>query len=344
MKPHRRLFFAGAVILILGIVVVRTYAWDADDEEDKEAAVAAPSRVSIENGQTVITLDASTQKRMGLQTAVLYSTEARAQATSTATVLSAQGLLALRSSYVAAQTQIQKAQASVDVSEKEYRRLRSLYQRNQDVSKKSVEAAEGVLRTGQASLAAARQDLPLQKFAVEQIWGRVIARWISEGNKKLDQVLDQSLLPIQVTLPPEKTFHAPPRITLSGPDGELIHAQYLSLLPRTGSLVQRASLLYLTTSRPSLAPGMNLVARLPEGPLRHGVIVPHSSIVWRQGRAWAYVQVSATRFIRKPVSTAAPLLGGYFVVSGFDRGDRVVTQGAQFLLSEEFRSQIQPQD
>jgi hypothetical protein len=92
-----------------------------------------------------------------------------------------------------------------------------------------------------------------------------------------------------------------------------------------------------------MAPGMNLVARLPQGPARHGLIIPYSAIVWQQGQAWAYLQVSATVFTRKQVSTDTPLANGYFATSEFKPGDRILIRGAQFLLSEEFRSQIQPE-
>ena len=324
--------------------MVRIYGWDSDDdEEEKKAAVTVPSHVSVKNGQTVITLDAATQQRMGLATAVLPSAKARAEEMASATILPAQELLTLRSNYVAAQSQLQKAQASANVSGQEYQRLKNLYEKNQDASQKSVQAAQGVFRTDVATLAAAQHDLVLQKFAVQQNWGPAMAGWIADGSKELDQVLSQNLLLVQVTLPPEKAFSAPQRILLSIAAGELVEARYISPLPRTSPLIQGASLLYATRFRPSLAPGMNLVARLPQGSMRHGLIVPYSAVVWQQGQAWAYIQVTATGFTRKPVSTDTPLPNGYFITSEFKPGDRILIRGAQFLLSEEFRSQIQPE-
>lgn len=344
MKPHRKLLFTSIAILVLGITVVRIYGWDADDdEEDKKAAVTVPSHVSVQNGQTVITLDTATQQRMGLITAVLASAGAHAEEIASATILPTQDLLTLRNNYVAAQSQVQKAQASVSVSEAAYQRLNSLYERNQDASQKSVQAAQGVRRTDLATLSAAQQDLALQKFAVQQNWGPVVAGWISAGSNELNQVLGQKVLLVQVTLPPEKAFYAPQRIMLSMAPGELAPARYTSPLPRTNPLIQRATLLYETPYRPNLAPGMNLVARLPEGPMRRGVVIPYSAIVWWQGQAWAYLPVTGTQFTRKQLSTDTPFSNGYFVASEFKPGDRILVRGAQFLLSEEFRSQIQPE-
>lgn len=344
MTQHRKLLSTSVALFLLSITVMRIYGRDADDdEEDKKAAVTVPSHVSVKNGQTVITLDAPTQQRMGLATAVLPSAKERAEEMASATILPVQELLTLRSNYVAAQSQVQKAQASANVSKQEYQRLKNLYEKNEDASQKSVQAAEGVFRTDLASLSAAQHDLTLQKFAVQQNWGPAVAGWIANGSKELEQVLSQNLLLVQVTLPPEKPFHAPGQVLVSTAAGELIEAHYISPLPRTSPLIQRATLLYTTPFRPSLAPGMNLVARLPEGPTRNGLLVPYSATVWQQGQAWAYVQVSATQFTRKPVSTDTPLSRGFFITREFKPGDRILVRGAQFLLSEEFRSQIQPE-
>ncbi|MGH9454550.1 MAG: efflux RND transporter periplasmic adaptor subunit, partial [Terriglobia bacterium] len=314
------------------------------DDEDQEEAVQTPSRVSVINGRTVVTLDEATQKRIGIAVEELRATATRQQTTAAATILPVQDLTALRSTLVAAQAQVEKAQVSVDVSEKEYERLRTLYQENQNASQKSVEAAEAILRTGEASLRAAQQELAVQKTAAVQSWGSVIAGWVAAGTGQLARVLNQQEFLVQVTVAPGSAFAAPRTVELSIPEGRLVRAGYVSPFPRVDPRIQGISLLYAIHSRPGLAPGLNLVARLPIGERLRGVLVPPSAIVWWQGQAWVYEQTAATRFTRQLVSTAAPLEAGYFEAAGFRPGSKVVIQGAQALLSEEFRSQIQPED
>ncbi|MGH9354748.1 MAG: multidrug transporter, partial [Terriglobia bacterium] len=103
-------------------------------------------------------------------------------------------------------------------------------------------------------------------------------------------------------------------------------------------------LLYMARSYPVLEPGMNLVAQLPAGRRLRGVLIPHAAVEWWQGQAWVYVQTVPGRYARRPVPTDEPLEGGYVATRGFAPGEDVVTRGAQELLSEEFRSQIQAQD
>jgi hypothetical protein len=76
----------------------------------------------------------------------------------------------------------------------------------------------------------------------------------------------------------------------------------------------------------------------------HGVLLPQQAIVWVQGNAWLYQQTAPSLFVRRRVPDEMPLANGGFISEGFSPGDRIVTAGAQALLSEEFRSPIQPGD
>ena len=61
-------------------------------------------------------------------------------------------------------------------------------------------------------------------------------------------------------------------------------------------------------------------------------------------RAWAYFQIAPTQFERRQLVVTSPAMRGWFVTSGFAAGDRFVVTGAQALLSEELKSQIQVKD
>ena len=89
-----------------------------------------------------------------------------------------------------------------------------------------------------------------------------------------------------------------------------------------------------------LLPGMNVTAYLAAGPKLEGMVVPSSAVVWVKGAAWVYVQKPGDRFVRQRVLVDNPVKGGFFVQKGLSPKVRIVVQGAQQLLSEEFRSQI----
>src|SRR5260370_19777447 len=83
-------------------VVVVTAAHRGDkDAEDHEEAVQTPSHVSVENGNTFITLDQQTQGRAGIRVAPVTQTSMRAALRGTAVLLAVSDLATLRNGYVA---------------------------------------------------------------------------------------------------------------------------------------------------------------------------------------------------------------------------------------------------
>jgi len=72
-----------------------------------------------------------------------------------------------------------------------------------------------------------------------------------------------------------------------------------------------------------------------------GVVVPHAAVVYAEGKTWAYVQTGADTFMRREVHLDHLTQDGWLITSGLAVGERVVVTGAQMLLSEELKSQIQ---
>jgi hypothetical protein len=340
--------FGTALALMLAIILStlsqgRKVAADQGDEEDEEEVIKTPSRVSIQNGQTILTLDTDTQSQVGIAVIPLKALTSREQVTAPAIVLSGQELVSARTNYVAGKAHLEKVRANMDVARQEYDRLKTLYQDQQNASQKDLQAAEGVLRSDRADAEAAMQDLSLQAAAVRQSWGDVVAKWVVDDAPALGSLLDQHKFLVQVTLPTGVVSAAPETIALEIAGSAQIEAKLISPFPRIDPRIQGTSLLYITHDHLGLAPGLNLAARLPVGRPMRGVLIPQSAIVWWQGNAWIYQQITPGRFVRRLVSTDTPLANGVFVSTGFSPGDQIAVRGAQALLSEEFRSQIQPE-
>jgi RND family efflux transporter MFP subunit len=89
-----------------------------------------------------------------------------------------------------------------------------------------------------------------------------------------------------------------------------------------------------------LRPGAAVMARV-QGAEKQGVVVPREAVVYFDGKPWVYLQTDKDTFVRRPVATDSARDGGFFVTSGMSGGQRIVTTGAQTLLSEELKSNIQ---
>ena len=338
---NSRLGRAASICVFIATLVLITLAAACQNRPNNSAEdrqvdqKKAPAQISIENGDAILALDTATQSRLGLQVATLTATVTRAEVTSPAVVLPIQDLATFRNSYIATQTQLQKSRVELDVAGKEYTRLKALFEQDHNISEKSLQSAEGALKANEADEHAGEQQLNLQQSMVRQEWGSVASQWALEDSAEFQRLLDQRDVLVQVTMPVDATFGVPKTISLEITGTTLIGASFVSQFPRVDPRIQGRSFLYVAPAARALSPGMNMVARLSVGAQMKGLIVPASSVVWSEGRAWAYQQTASEQFTRRVVPTEVPVERGFFVAQGFSPGDKVVTRGAQSLLSEE---------
>ncbi len=255
-------------------------------------------------------------------------------------MLQLQPLLDLTTSLNSAQMDIAKARASGRASDAEYKRLAALNQGGENVSKKAVETARAAAEGDAAVLANAEQSFGVLKSSIELHWGATVAGWLDHGSPQLEALLAQRANLLQVT-PTSRTGQAPAEAMAQLPDGAHLSARRIGTLPQVDPRLQAPSYLYIVSTHQGLVPGMNIPVFLSAGAVRNGVVVPSGAVVWWQGKAWCYVEESPGKFTREEVPTTNPATPGWFVSDGISPGARVVTAGAQTLLSEEFRSQIQ---
>jgi hypothetical protein len=312
---------------------------DKDDEEKPASrtnpAAPPPAQISFDNGQAILTLDQQTQNRMGIEVATLTATVTHVQVAVPAVALSVQDLAAFRNGYITIRSQIEKDRVDIDVARKEYNRAQILFDSDHNISEKTLQSTEGSLRSLEADERAAQQQLNLQGSVAEQQWGSVVAKWAVDGSPELERVLGIREILIQVTLPFDQSYNAPKTISVEIPGHARIRATLISPFPRVDPRIQGRNFLYTASAQPDLTPGVNLLAQLAVGNQVRGVIIPVSAVVWSEGKSWAYLQTAPNQFSRREVATEIPVDNGYLVSAGFAEGIKVVTRGAQALLSEE---------
>jgi hypothetical protein len=305
--------------------------------EGKEPAAAAPSEKKAEaesrvkhgaNGEVIITLDAETQKVMGLQTAPLATRQLEPEVKGYGRVLDPAPLSTLTAEVASART-------TALASQKELERLKVLAGQN-NASARALETAE----------AAAQRDTAL----AESAWQRLLAAW-GKG------VVDRADLPafvqslaagetalVQINLPPGDALQSPPataRLVTLAENGAPIAAQLVGPAPAVDPQMQGQGFLFLVKpAQPRFAPGAAVTALLPlPGDAQSGVSVPRDAVLRFNGATWVYLQTGEDKFQKVEVALERPMESGWFVHEGLKAGDKVVTVGAQQLLSEELKGQ-----
>ncbi|TPK90103.1 MULTISPECIES: metal transporter [unclassified Mesorhizobium] len=304
------------------------------------APAAAPiSRVSSENGLTIVTLDEATQKRSGIATDALTATKRQLNETAYGSVLDLQPLIDLQTRYRAAAADVASAQAALDASSQEAERNRVLFKDHINISQKAMQAAQAAWSADQAKLQSAEANLEGVHASARQQFGPPLASLIAGKDTAFAALLDGQDMMLRIVLPIDGSTSAPDRITFDGGTRGQLTGRLVSASPQSDPIAEGPTFLYRAPA--SLPVGSKVIARLPVSQQpAPGVVIPRTAVLWFGGLPWAYVQQGKERFVRRLVNDQSPYDGGYFVDAGFEAGERVVTRGAQLLLSEEQRPPV----
>jgi membrane fusion protein, multidrug efflux system len=155
---------------------------------------------------------------------------------------------------------------------------------------------------------------------------------------KFDRLLARVDIPIGERIPPTVSTA---RIVAVGYEDHPMTGERVALAAKAVPTVQGESVLFRVGSLIGLRPGLAVTARIPgPGPRRSGILIPASAVVRVSGNAYAFVQTAPNEFVRKQVALDHPAENGFVVSANFAPNDRLVVQGGQLLLSEEFKSQL----
>lgn len=324
---------SAAIGALMAVLVLRSGGKKDAEEKPKEAA-PAEERVKVENGETVVTLDAATVAASHIVVAPLAAAE-HGNATSTfATVLDAHDLGDARSQLASARAQTAQAKARVSAADAEVARLRALHADNRNISDRVLQEGEANARAEHANVDAAQVAERAPITSIEQKWGSAIARAFAGSAPWIDDVIANRSVLVAVVSPQQP----PERITLQTQDGSAT-ATFVAPSTHSDARVQGRSWLYLARGG-VLTPGMSLTATIGRNATQQGALVPHDAVVWTAGRAWLYVETSPNTFARRPIDSSVPMNSGWFVTVPA-AGTRVVVEGSGQLLSEEAKPKVE---
>jgi hypothetical protein len=330
-------------VLVWGFVEGRQ---QAEKDAQRDLPIKPPLRVTLNPaGEPNILLDGESQAKSGLKIEAAQPAFYREQVRAYGTVLDIANLTTLSTSYVAATTQMNAAEAKLAASSAAFKRAVALH-RYEAGSLAQSETAEASYRSDAAALVAAQSHCRMIAATAIQEWGQTIGTALVQAAPLVQHLIDRQDLLIQVTLPPGLSIEPAKTASIqSGSNLAKVDADLISAAPRTDPKIQGLSFFYLAPAASGLLPGMSVLAYLSVGEGRPGLSIPPSAIVLHAGKAWIYLKAGSESFIRQSIPDGnyerpdGRIMIPAAAIPETARG--IVTEGAQLLLSEEFRAQIQ---
>ena len=206
-----------------------------------------------------------------------------------------------------------------------------------------MQTAEAAFHVDEAAVASAQSQIRTLTATAYQAWGPMLGKALVERTDQLTRLIGRQDVLLQITVPPgESLGEAPVSAFAEIDDKRRLPLTLVSAATKTDPRIQGVSYFYAAQFDPALIPGMNVLALLPSDKAVEGAIVPKTATVWWQGKAWLYLATSANTFTRREIATGQSTAdNASYVVTGLPKDAQVVTKGAQALLSEEFRAQVQ---
>ncbi|MHB8854798.1 MAG: hypothetical protein ACYC6P_15765 [Ignavibacteriaceae bacterium] len=345
-----KIVVSSLIILVLLASVAWYFIQSQNDKTDKAAAkkssIESSPSVQVVDDVTTIDLSPSEQSESGITSFILNQTLHQAQLTAYGTVVSIKDLAKDAQNFEAAKAQLAKSKENLLISQKNFERTKSLYDKNL-ASEQDYQTSQAAFLSDKADMNSAQTNLNSLKSSILEQWGDELSKWIFNGSSSLQNLLEIREELIQISFSqeglntkiPESIFIQPTYQNEMSPseNGKNISCRFVSAGHLASSQFQTKTLYYITSDA-SLNSGMNVKAFLPVGKKLNGVIVPDSSIIWYQGKAWIYVEKFPNKFFRVEIDIDNPVGKGFFVPESkgiINPGVTVVKNGAQLLLSEE---------
>jgi hypothetical protein len=307
----------------------------ADEEKDDKPITSSAAQVSRDAaGNVVVAMGPPAQKEIGITTEILKPIVRPVE-------VEAYGFVLDPTPFSKLNADLTSAQAALDSSGAQYRRTKRLYAEQKNASLRDLQSAEATYLNDKAHVEALEQQL-------RDAWGGQIAQIDSRTRGELiNALIDRRQAIARVTAPIGEALHSPPDrvdVFVLGHEQQPLHARAVYDAPTINPQMQgQTFLLLIGTQSFPIRPGTAVSALLPtSAKFKQGVMVPRTAVVRFAGKEWIYREFAGDRFARREIVSAQLAAEGYFITENLAPGTQIVLTGAQTLLSEELKAQIQP--
>jgi hypothetical protein len=222
----------------------------------------------------------------------------------------------------------------------------------EDLNKDDKNISDQALLEQEVILANIDAEIRNKEALLSNLKQKVISQWGEEfyklitnkNNSFLEKLLQSQARIVKITLPSvDSGFSIPKKIIFSPINGsEDVEGYFVAEAPMVDQNILGQTFYYLIDGI-NLRIGSKVVGYYEQDNSQEIDLyeIPTNAVVWSNGISWVYVEKEAFLFIKKPILLKNEIKSGWLVSSdSINDSDKIVTKGAQLLLSEEYKYQI----
>ena len=299
----------------------------------------------ISTGKKIITLSNSLIKNSGIEIQPIIESNKRSLHSSYGYVLSLKELIDYKTNYLNLNFEINKLNSQLKEENEHFKILKSLNEDNKNISDSVVHEKEIQINNIRNNLKIQKNNKNKLLQIILQDWGNPFKDLLTHPEKSpLKNIFNSEVRLLKITMGNDKSIKLPPSklmvFSLNQPGTEY-KANLISKAPIGSLNIQGKSYFYLTSNN-DLMMGSKISSyiELVEENLERKFYIPKSAIIWSNGKPWIYEKKNENSFLRQPVFKMEEHQAGWIVQFENIIPKAIVTNGAQLLLSEEYKHLI----
>ena len=229
------------------------------------------------------------------------------------------------------------------------KKLKSLNKDDKNVADNVIIEKEGDIDTHKNDLVIIKNDISNIIINTEHKWGEFFSKHISLAkNIVAKNLFNNKYRLINITIPSAKLAEEMPKIIkvfLSRDSKNVYKAKFISDAPSSNISLQGKSFFYVIENNDfNLGSKIKAdITKINNQVTQKKLFIPSKSVVWSNGKPWVFIKKVDDEgvFLRKPLIDPLETENGWIILEkNLKKNELVVVDGAQLLLSEEFKYQI----
>ena len=348
------------IVIIAQIIIIIILIWvivllgnkniigiQSNGEQSEEEIII--DYTTVINGIKQIQLPTSVEKNSNIQYIKLKQTQINQKKLNYGIVQNMGPLVSKRTNLARVNQLTEKLKNKIQIEKKLLEALKVLNKDNKNISDLTISKKEIEI----SDLENQKNIYEYEKTSIlsniKQEWGPFFVSANKNKNNLLNRILKNKNQLISLSVTQSSREELPPKSIVIIPsisNTSLVEASFLSSSPMVNPSIVGKNFFYYTKNN-KLTIGERISAYVSQSNYKQNhLLVPNSSVIWSNGQPWAYIRIKSNgNFERRSLQGMREAENGsengWIVPEGKIKiDDEIVTNGAQLLLSEEFKYQI----